>query len=421
MKKKVLFINTRLIYPVNGGRKVVLYNYCKGLNEKFNCAIDILTFLDSGDRQHLDNQPEFINLKGVLKTPSLLEKIYNVLINSIIRRKWPIQVSLYYSRNAQKQVNKYIEENTPDIIICDMARMAEYVVNCKENSFKKILDMDDLLSKRYKRQLGSEELGGEAIGEYINKIPKRFRGILNVNIFMKKILNLECGLLEKYEIRLKNYFDKYIFVSPIEAEEYNKLCCFDKADYVTIGVDYEYYSKELNNEKKKEIIYLGNMNISHNKKAVEFFINNVLEDIINKDNEIIFKIVGKCDDQNYMNKIMANRNVIMTGEVDDIRVHVQQGLVSVAYLTYGSGIKTKILETLAMGVPVITNSIGAEGIKIDTKSGLIVENEISKIANIVLNLIEDKELNNELSIKGKKFISENYRWSNTLERFSNII
>lgn len=420
MKKKVLFINTRLIYPANGGRKVVLYNYCKGISEIYGHAIDILTFLDSGDEEYLNKQPEFVTIKSVLKPPTILEKGWNILGKSLIKRNWPVQVGLYYSRSNQKIIDKYIYDEKPDIIICDMARTAQYLINSIPNKSIKILDMDDLISERYKRQILSEDIGIDAIGAYITKVPKMIRSIINLGSIMRYILKLEYYLLAKYELYLKDYFDKYIFVSPVEVIKYNELCKFKKADYVTIGVDFDYYSEKFDIKQNKEIVFLGNMNISHNKKAVEFFIKEIYPLIKEHDSNISFKIVGKCDNNEYLREIEKNNGVYFTGEVEDIRPYIKSSKVSIAYLTYGSGIKTKILETMAMGIPVVTNSIGAEGIMLNKDSGLIVEDDVKVVASELIKLINDDDYNKEISINALRFIEENYRWETTLKRLENI-
>lgn len=419
--KKILFINTRLIYPATGGRKVVLYNYCKGLNNIYNNEIDVITFLDSGDEKYIDNQPNFINIKKVLNQPNFIEKIYNLIFKTFLTRRWPIQVSLFYSKKNQAIIDKYIENEKPNIIICDMVRTAQYLVSDRRYNFIKILDMDDLISRRYDRQLNSHGIGSDALGAYASKTPKFLQKLLNIKNLMRFILKYEYLLLKRYEVFLKDYFDKYIFVSPVESKVYNEICKFNKADFVTIGVDYEYYSKNIEVDKKHEIVFLGNMNVSHNKKAVEYFLKEIYPLVLQQDNSVTFKIVGKCDDKNYVDALRKNRNVILTGEVEDIRPYIKSSKVSIAYLTYGSGIKTKILETMAMGVPVVTNSIGEEGLIKDYDSGLYVSDDVNKVAKELVRLLRDEKYNEIISEKSKKYIKHNYQWNITLKRFDEIL
>ena len=125
--KKVLFVTSRLIYPVNDGRKVVLYNYCKGLAEQHKCEVRLFSLLDKNEET--PEQPNFIKKVYKAKTPSKFEKISNLVYKSFILNKWPLQVSLYYSKKSKQYLDQVIKEYEPDIVIADMARTAEYLNN----------------------------------------------------------------------------------------------------------------------------------------------------------------------------------------------------------------------------------------------------------------------------------------------------
>ena len=416
--KKVLFITTRPIYPITGGREVVLYNYCKGLNEIFNCEIDLISFID--DKEY-NLTPKFINKQYIVNQPSKLEKIYNAFTKSIILKKWPLQVSVYYSKKTKQYISKLIKDVKPDILICDMARTAEYIRDIKGFNGKKVLDMDDLLSKRYYRQSKNLKSSNNIFGQYQKKLPKSLQKIFSGKKLSEKILTSEARLLEKYEVEVSNDFDNIIFVSPIEAEELNKKMRFNKAFDVTIGVDYDYYSKIISKNKCKNLIgFLGNMYIPHNRDAVDHFLNNIFPLVKNKISDSKFRIIGKCSNE-YKDKFRFRDDVEVTGEVDDIRKYVQECSTIVAPLLYGSGIKTKILESMAMGVPVVTNDIGVEGINAKNGMEIFVENNIEDFSNSIIHLLGNYKLTSNISVNSQKFILNNHTWYNTLKNFNKII
>lgn len=417
--KKILFITTRLIYPINDGRKVVLYNYCKGLAKELNCEVRIFALIDRNEANN--TQPNFISkvYKGDL--PSKWEKIKNLLINTILLNKWPLQVSIYYSDKTKKYLNKIIEEYEPNIVICDMARTAEYLKDLDGNKYNKILDMDDLLSKRYLRQVNSNYISSNSIGAYFEKLPKIIQMITNNKYLVKKILLKETSLLKKYEISISNYYRKIIFVSPIEAGEFNKTLNQDKCVDITIGVDYDYFSLNTINKKKNNyIVYIGNMNVAHNKDSIISFLNNIFPKIINELPNCILRIVGVCSED--FKKILSGfTNVEVTGEVDDIRQYVQDCTVSIAPFVYGTGIKTKVLESMAMGKPVVTNSIGVEGIDAIRYQDIIVEDSYDNFAKEVIKLLRDDEYNKKISKNGQEFVRKNHIWNNIILKFDSII
>lgn len=417
--KKVLFITTRLIYPVNDGRKVVLYNYCKGLAEMHNCEVRLFSIIDEEEKNI--KQPDFISKVYEINPPSKAEKINNLIFKSGLRNKWPLQVSLYYSKRIKKQLTEILEEYNPDIVISDMARTGEYLRDLDPTKYNKILDMDDILSKRYKRQYENGTTGKDALGAYSKKLPSFFNGILDKVDIMKYILNKEYKLLSKYEIDVSKYSDSIVFVSPLESNHFNNIIKEEKSIDITIGVDYNYFSTKVINEKKKNyIVFLGNMYVAHNKDAVSYFLNEIFPNIIKEIPDAVFRIVGRCSDE-YKIELLKYKNVELTGEVDDIRKYVQECEVAVAPLTYGSGIKTKILETMAMGVPVVTNSIGTEGLGVENYKEIISEDNKKNYYKSLIELMKNEDLKNKISKNAQEFVKNNHLWDEILRKFKKIL
>lgn len=257
--------------------------------------VSLFTFAD--DEEKSIKQPDFIKNIYYGSLPGKAEKLKNLLFKSFILRKWPLQVSVYYSKSAKNKLLKVVEEYNPHIVICDMARTAEYLKDIDNKKYIKILDMDDMLSKRYKRQAESLINGSDAIGAYSKKLPKFFRRFTSLSFLMKYVLNKESKLLQKYEVEVSKYYKDIVFVSPLEAEEFNKKLGVNKSRTVTIGVDYDYFSEDLAKSKcNNKIVYLGNMNVAHNKDAVSNFIDNIFPYVLDKKPDTVFKIVGKCSD-----------------------------------------------------------------------------------------------------------------------------
>lgn len=417
--KKVLFVTTRLIYPVNDGRKVVLYNYCKGLAEQHNCEIKLFSIIDEEEKNI--KQPSFISEVYQMSPPSKAEKLNNLIINSMILNRWPLQVSLYFSKKIKAKLDKVIEQYNPDIVICDMARTAEYLKDLDDKKYNKILDMDDILSKRYKRQYENGSLSSDALGAYSKKLPDFINKILDKIDIMKFILKKEYKLLSKYEIEISKYYKSIVFVSPIEARAFNKEINEDKGIDITIGVDYEYFSQKIaRRENEKTIAFLGNMYVAHNKDAVKSFLDNIFPLILEDIPDAKLRIIGRCTSE-YKKQMSKYANVELTGEVDDVRPYVQECSVAIAPLTYGSGIKTKILETMAMGIPVITNSIGAEGISVENYKEIIIEDGNTEYANAVIQLITNENLRNNIINNAQVFINEHHLWKKILLKFESIL
>lgn len=416
--KKILFLTTRLVYPINDGRKVVLYNYCKGLSELHNCEVRLFTI---GETNNNIKQPDFISKVYYGNLPDKIEKIKNLVIKSLILNDWPLQVSLYFSKKTKKELYEVIENYNPDIVICDMARTAEYLKDLNIKDYNKILDMDDLLSKRYFRQIQSNNYGNNSIGAYSEKIPKILRSFLSVRSLMKTVLTKEARLLRTYEVSIANHYSSVVFVSPIEATEFNKSSGENKAIDITIGVDSNFFHKNDNLiEVPKSIVFIGNMYVGHNKDSVNIFLDKIFPLIQEEIPDVTFRIVGRCSKQ-YKDKFSSIDNVEVTGEVSDLKSYVQDCCVSVAPLAYGTGIKTKILESMAMGVAVVTNNIGAEGLEVEDGKEIVIENNNEMMAKRIIELITNNKLRLEIASNGQAYVNKNHDWGKILKRFKLLI
>ena len=167
--KKIIFITNRLPFPKTDGRKNLLSQYIQQIKELYpDCEIINLSFID--DSKYLKHQPDFISKLISLETPGIFEKLFNVLFYTLLLRRWPLQVSVYYKRKTQKQIQSIIDEEQPEFIIYDMVRVAEYRT---EGNHQSVLSYDDLLSLRYKRQLQWFKYIPSVFGGFTNKLPNR--------------------------------------------------------------------------------------------------------------------------------------------------------------------------------------------------------------------------------------------------------
>ena len=120
-------------------------------------------------------------------------------------------------------------------------------------------------------------------------------------------------------------------------------------------------------------------------------------------------------------KYKNEKSILITGEVEDLRREVLESEVILAPVAYGTGIKTKILEGMAMGVPVVTNSLGVEGINIDNGKNIFVSDDYKTLAKQVVRLLDNYQLRKEIGFEAQKFINEKHMWEKTLKNFKQII
>ena len=241
--KKLLFITTRLFWPIDSGRKVSLYYYCKGIHEAYGYEIYLYSFLESGQTEKLvQEKPDFIRDIKLAKPISKSTKIANLLVKSAIFG-WPFQNAIYYNKANLTAIKEYLRKIDPDTIMVDMIRLAPYYKAIRSFACKKILDMDDLLSVRYFRQAQCKEAKGQIFGAYSTEMTSGEKKIAKSGFIKKLILRSEGRRVRRAEKYYGKKYDNVIFVSDRETQLFNNMIHERKAITVRLGVDYKQYAQ----------------------------------------------------------------------------------------------------------------------------------------------------------------------------------
>lgn len=414
--KKLLFVTTRLFWPTDSGRKLSLYYYCKGIHEKYNCDIYIYSFLESGQTEKdIEKKPEFIKDVRLAKPIGKIDKIQNLVTKTLVTRKWPIQCSLYYSRQNSEQIKKYCDEIQPDYIFTDMIRTSMYYDAFRHSRALKVLDMDDLLSARYERQLHAMYKSNIS-GQYSGRLPGIINKLIGNQMVRNAVLTMERDLTAKAEIHYSKLYDKVIFVSAVETAYLNKKLP-GKAITIPVGIN-AVPERELAITPEKYLLsYVGNLKVAANVDTLHWIISDILPKI---HHNVKFMVIGKCPDD-IKEKYKDNNHVIFTGRVDNLVEYIRKSQIFLSPILYGTGIKTKILEAMFMGVPVVTNDVGAEGIAADDGKEFWVRNNSIAIAEQVDYLLEHYDVALRVAEAGKKLVEDKYEWNRIWEGFQEVL
>ena len=403
-KKTVLFVMPRLPFPATSGRKTSLYHYCRIISEKLDYRLVVAAFLENGDDP--SQKPEFIDRLVILPKASAKKRIFEVAKDSIILHEKPMQVALYWNSEAKKIVNKIVEEEQPQYVIGDMVRSTEYIKDI--DSFR-IADLDDRISLRYKRQLENDIDGINPYGAFLYTVPKSIQAVMLFKPLKFLVMRNEVALLEKYEKEIGRMCEKTVFVAEKEVREFNQELKQDKAIAVPIGVDVDYFSYRESRATKNIVGFLGALSVAHNENAVHHFVADVLPLILKKAPDVVFMVIGGGASDNL--RKLESEHVHFTGRVEDVRDYLDQCKVFACPMTFGSGIKTKNLEAMAMGLPVITTNIGAENINAENKKDWFVEDDEEAFANIVVELLNDKKKRIMIGKNANVYIKKNWAWN----------
>lgn len=393
MAKKILYISTRYPFPVKSGREKMINQFIKFVSNKFDIYFAYFSkHEEEKSRAFIRNY----NIKKIYKLdfPNILEIFFNL----ITRKNTSLQEKLFYSRKTEKIIMNIINEIKPDLIVTDMIRTAQYVEN---QTLKKILDMDDLLSIRYIRYQTLNKTEDNLLGTFQNILPTPLN-----HIFDKKlknfILKIEAAKMKKREIELSNKFNAILLVSPKESEYLKNLT---NNPYIFAFPPAIELHKNIYNPhcKKNNFLFIGNMKTSQNLSSIKLILEKMFPILIDKMN-FKLKIVGSYDDR--LKKLVEpySKYVDLLGFVENMEEIIKESKLLLSPIAFGTGIKTKILDAMSYGLPVVTNSVGVEGLKIKNFEECIVEDDFQKIPDLLIDVLSNPELLSKVSNKGYEYV-----------------
>ncbi|MCK6621280.1 MAG: glycosyltransferase [Calditrichaceae bacterium] len=187
---------------------------------------------------------------------------------------------------------------------------------------------------------------------------------------------------------------------------------------IPIGVDLEFWKRKTRNPGKRTIIFTGVMNYRPNEDAALYLIKEILPRALPKLPDLEVLIVGR-DPTAALKQAAATypKNVVVTGFVEDVRTYLERAALFVAPIRYGSGIQNKVLEALAMEVPVLCTPVVADGLLIDEQKQppVRVAEGAEKFAAELARLLGQPEELAGLARQGREYVEQHFVWSHSAE------
>lgn len=161
-------------------------------------------------------------------------------------------------------------------------------------------------------------------------------------------------------------------------------------------------------EKRKDLLFLGGFQHIPNLDSIEYLVNDIFPEVRKSLPDVKLYVIGSNAPQKIKNLCANTENVVFLGYLPNIDTYLENCKIMLAPLKFGAGVKGKITQSFAYGLPVITTSIGAEGISSANGEILLTEDDPIKFANKVVTAYKNEELWNMLSKNGLAFAKNHY-------------
>ena len=389
----LLLLVHRIPYPPNKGDKIRSYHLLKYLVAHFDVYLG--AFVDEDDdwrhRADLERHCREVFLRrrpGIRAWPRMLLGLLG---------RAPLTMPYYHDAGMVGWVRDVVAREGIRRAVVYSSAMAQYVRGSAWHHLFRVIDFVDVDSDKWRQYARHRSFPASLI------------------------YGREARCLQRCEARIASEFDLSVFVSEREARHFQQLTGVpeEKVGFYNNGVDLEYFDPDRPfenpyEEGERAIVFTGAMDYWANVDAVVWFCQDVLGSVRMRFPQAVFYIVGS----NPVSRVAAlggRPGVKVTGKVPDVRPYLAHAAVSVAPLRIARGIQNKVLESMAMRLPVIATEAAAEGIDARHGRDLCVENDPKAMADRIVEIL--RHGGEEYGRAARACIERNYDWDVSLRAF----
>jgi glycosyltransferase involved in cell wall biosynthesis len=217
--------------------------------------------------------------------------------------------------------------------------------------------------------------------------------------------------LEAYERRMFRIFDHIIAMSE---NDKNKIMQIQpKANQITViksGVDLEKHRVSTEKNIKPHVVFLGSMKFIPNQDGLKWFLDSILPLVQMDIDDVVVDVIGETDPT--MVEQYVNKNIHFHGIVKELETVIRSNSVFICPIRIGAGTKLKMVTAMALGIPTVSTSVGAEGIEVEEHDGVLIADEKHVFSDKLKQLLQDPSRRQVLGEKARSFVKHNYSWDN---------
>lgn len=247
----------------------------------------------------------------------------------------------------------------------------------------------------------------------------------NPNNTVRQSISLYYAYLynARWEKKYLSSCNKLVVISERDKSWLSKTINRTKIHVIENGVDTDYFNPQVAQpgSTKGLVIFTGVMDYEPNHDAMVYCLKEIWPQVKQKNPQAKLKIIGRHPRRSLVDLAKDLQDVEVTGAVEDMRQAARGAMLLICPMRIGAGMKNKILEAFAMGIPVVSTSEGAEGIKFDnTKVGYIADNA-ADIAAYVGTLAGDVAHWGALSRAARNVALSRYSWQTKATHLAEVL
>jgi glycosyltransferase involved in cell wall biosynthesis len=393
---KILVLTNKMPYPARDGGSIATLNMLKGLSQSGN-SVHCLALNTSKHPFPVDQIPAGISDRiGFFSVDcDTSVKPHKALWNLLFSRQ-PYIAERFDIPGFRQKLQSLLEEYSYDLVQMEGPYLGFSLELVRKASKASV----SLRAHNLEHMIWERKARGER------------------NPLLKRYFSNMASRLKKLELRLTSKCDILVSISETDRDQFLSLGISIPSITIPAGLPMEDYpTSELPPER--DLFFIGALDWLPNQEGLRWFLQQVFPGILAEEPRTRLHVAGRNAPATF-SRLLQHPNISYHGEVSDARQFMQSHRIMIAPLHTGSGIRVKILEAMALGRPVVTTSVGIEGIPAQKGKDLIIEDDPQLFANQVVTIIRDEAAARSMVHSARELIQENFdtfELSDRLHRF----
>jgi polysaccharide biosynthesis protein PslH len=387
---KILYLCHRFPFPPKRGGKIRPFNMISHLSRSHE--VTVCSLVRSEDEAR--DGEGLASHCARFETGRVSDPIQMARMVARLPTPEPSSMGYFYSRELAVRIERLLKVEPFGLIFVHCSSVAQYV--CNVHGIPKILDFGDMDSQKWL--------------DYVRHKPFP----LSIGYW------LEGTKMRSAERRLAPMFDMCTATTRAEWQTLESYRSGVASDWFPNGVDAEYFKPDGGAYDADTISFVGRMDYYPNQQAMFDFCDCTWPLLLARRPSMKLMIVG-ADPSPAVRKLADRLGVMVTGSVPDVRPYVLRSAAMVAPLNIARGTQNKILEAMAMGVPVVSSGIAAGGVDAEAGEHLLVANTPQEYAAAIFRLVENGAERGRLSRAGRERMLSHHAWPRSMSRLDGII
>lgn len=384
---RVLYFSPRIAWPIISGAHLRDFYFAQYLAQKAQLTYIGLVAEDADKqadllRRQLGNDAQVIALRrdATYRRTNILRGLIGPT---------PLNVLNYTSPRVLAEVDHIMREQSFDTIQIESMHLIAYARRIRQ------------LAPQSRLILDWHNIESEILARYAENDSNPLRAL-----YARRTSHLSRDV----ETELLRLCDAHTVCSGREREVLHERVPDARIEVAGNGVDCEFFAANpAPDQPRNDVLFMGRMDYHANVDAALYFVSKIWPLIHARRPELRLVIAGAQPAEPIL--ALREQGITVTGTVDDVRPYYQSALTSVVPLRVGGGTRLKVLEAMAAGTPVVSTTLGAEGLEVAPGKDIVIADSPDAMAEAVVSLQAGSPQWQEVAANGRRLVKAKYDWS----------